>query len=144
MDERAFISRIDCAFPYDVESGLLLIREATQISTNACFMIGEELSRPPRSAVAPVDVRLHLLALLRQAFEHPLRDPILDAVATRIRGDGIELDAALALARQLEPYVNQLCALNIVYFACEGDEEQLMDAECDRIRERWAQSITGS
>lgn len=138
MTESDFISRIDCAFPYeDEEASAALVHEASQISTNACFMIGEELSRPPRSASPSIEGRLRTLSLLRKCFEHPMRDAVLGIVELRIRGGTISLDHALGLLQAIEPHRNQFCAMNIVYFACDAMEEDLIDSEWNRIRDRW-------
>lgn len=139
MTEQDFFDSVDCKFPYDDEAaGAELVREACRISANACFMIGEELSRPPRSVVAPIDVRLRILALLREGFEHPIRDKVLDVVATRISGGSLGFDETLALMREIEPFRNEYCAMNIIYFACDEDFDVQLDAEYTRIRSQWA------
>lgn len=137
MTETDFISEIDCAFPYENEAaGLELARKAFQISANACFMVGEELSRPPMSVPAPAEIRLRVLALLRGGFAHPLRDKVLDVAELRICGASIRVDGALALLREISDYRHQYCAMNIVYFACD-DVDGRVDAECERIRAEW-------
>jgi hypothetical protein len=80
---------------------------------------------------------LRLLRLLRQSFEHPLGDLVLDVVETRIRGGSIGVDDALAMHRQVEPHPNQYCAMNIVCFACDEDAGGVLEVECDRIGRRW-------
>src|SRR5262245_56133969 len=107
MTEEEFISRIDCAFPYEDEAaGAALMVEASQISSNSSFMIGEELSRLPRRARATTssEVLLRLLTLLRRSFEHPIRDMVLDVVDLRIRGGGLGLEQALELLKAIEPH----------------------------------------
>ncbi|MEI8256494.1 MAG: hypothetical protein WCJ30_12540 [Deltaproteobacteria bacterium] len=143
MTESGFISRVDCAFPYEDEAAAHgLIVEACGISTNACFMVAEELSRPPRSVRAPVETRLRLLAVLRQGFEHPLRDRVLAVAEAQIRGGCVGLADALALLREIAAHRHQHCALNIVYFACDEDVDDVLDAECTRIRDGWAAADT--
>jgi hypothetical protein len=135
--EEEFVAKIDCAFPYgDEEAASNLVKEACQISANACFMVGEELSRPPRGVAASVEVRLRLLALLRGGFEHPIRDRVLDVVAARISGRKLHIENALALLREVAPHRYQYCALNIICISCDDIDDQL-DAEYTRIRALW-------
>jgi hypothetical protein len=137
VTEQEFSSKIDCAFPYDDEAvASNFVREACQISANACFMVGEELSRRPSGSAASVDVRLRLLILLRSGFEHPLRDRVLDVVAAQISGERLPLRGALALLREIATHRHQYCAMNIVYFACDDVDDQI-EAGCARIRTLW-------
>lgn len=139
MTEEEFVRQIDCQFPYqDERAGLALVEEASKVSPNACFMIGEELCRPPHDAAPDVDSRLRVLARLRQAFDHPLREPVLEVVELRIRGGDLPVRDALTLLRRIGAYPGQYCAMNIVYFACDQDSSGELDEECDEIRECWS------
>ena len=138
MNEKEFIAGIDRRFPYEDESAAIaLVDEASRISPNACFMIGEELSRPPRSAAPGVDSRLRVLAHLRKAFDHPLRNHVLDVVELRVRGGGLSVSDAVATLGEVGAFPGQYCAMNIVYFACDADGSAELEDEYDQILQRW-------
>jgi hypothetical protein len=142
MNEDEFISMVDCAFPYEDEAeARRLIALAPAISSNACFMVAEELSRPPGGARATSEVRLGLLHQLRSAFDHPLREAVLAVAEKAILGGNIDLPAARALLGQVRLYPNQFCAMNVVYFACSYMESDNLDDECEQIREQWGSPL---
>lgn len=138
MTEVEFINQIDCRFPYTDEAvAFALVDQAARISVNACFMIGEELCRPPISVNAPAEMRLAILLRLRSAFQHPLRDRVLDAAEAAIRGQVVNSRDALAILQEAGQYRGQYCALNIVCACCGSTGEDEIQSEYESIVQRW-------
>lgn len=135
--ETEFAERIDCSFPYaDERAASSIVEEACRLSANACFLVAHELARPPRSADAPSEARLHLLAELRLGFQHPLRELVLNVAESMIRGRDFAVPEALILLQKVAVHRGQYNALNIVYFSCD-DANDIVNAEYNRIVTEW-------
>lgn len=138
MDESAFISSIECRFPYsDVAKARELTLRACQISPNAVFAVIDEITRPPLGEVVPAFLSDTILSLIEERLSHPLSRPVI-AMARRIAsGDNISVSDSVALLRKIESYPGQYVALSIAYFASD-DAEGVANAEYDRISAKWS------
>jgi hypothetical protein len=139
MNEREFISKIDCRFPYtDEQQANGLIATACSISSNAAFAIGYELGHPGRNADVPFQNRIRLLQVLQDGFSHPLKSEIIGLVEDAIRGRKKSLEDALTIMRKIAPYPGEYCALSIACFSCD-DVDGIADELFNGIAKGWQQ-----
>jgi len=135
--EAAFIREIDCRFPYDDEArASRLIEEAGGISANAAFMVVAEVVTPGRSAKVSVDRRLALLDEIERAFDHPLREMVLDVARRVVRGEGFGQAEVVGFLRRVEGHPGQYDALRVVS-SCPVDDFDEIDRIHEEIRARW-------
>lgn len=136
MTEEEFEREIDCRFPYADEGHAKdLIDLGLTISTNATFIVLEEICRPPRSAEVTAPKLQDYASYWRSKIEHPLADPILRCARSLIKGQKVPTAEALGIMNAVAEYPDQFGALNIVYFACEDVDEA--DRKSDEILDRW-------
>ena len=132
--EALFINDIDCKFPYlDRQRCVQLIDQALSISPNAIFAVIEEISRIPSSLKNSVSATtLHeLLLIIESKFSHPLKNMILAISRMLIDGSNQRVVDSISQMEIVGKYPRQFAALNIIYFSCEGDKDEL-----DQMREK--------
>ena len=142
-DERAFIERIDCRFPYsDLGEASALMEVALALSANASCMVVYELACPPQSQrVVTRDQRRKLLDLFSERFHHPLAVMILDVARRLIAEQMIMIAESIAHMKLVESFPNQYCALNIASSSLADDPDGLLDQEFERIVRSWTDRI---
>lgn len=135
--ETEFVSLIDCRFPYHdrAESQRLLVLGCS-ISSNAAFMVVEELARVPASVTVAPDRLLDLLEEVNTRLEHPIKELVIDVAKRFINGDRLSLSEARDAMREVAVFRNQFCALNVIYFAADEPWEEV-DSLYDEITGRW-------
>ena len=136
--EQEFLDAIDCRFPFgDRALAMQLIHEGCALSPNAGFALVDEIVRPARGVVAPVDLRRELLRSVFALLQHPLV-PVIAPLAERlVAGVEASVDEALAMMRKVAEHHGQYAALCIVYFSAD-DAAAVLDREDDVIRKAWA------
>jgi len=137
MDESAFISSIECRFPYlDRARAIAVTEEACSVSTNAAFAVVDELSRPPKGESAPQALSMELFSLIEQRLSHPLVQPILALARNLVAGQTVSVAESVSVLRQIEQFSGQYAALSVAYFACD-DVDGVADMEFNRITSTW-------
>ncbi|MFV8784455.1 hypothetical protein ACNKU7_18720 [Microbulbifer sp. SA54] len=135
MTEREFIESIDFGFPYeDKEKSMDLIAKGRAISANASFMVLHEIVRAPNEVAQ--ETKESLYHCWRNGFSHDLLDPVKEAAEALLANKFISVTRAIGLMCEIEKYINQYCALSIVYFSCD-DTEGLADQKYNEIIEQW-------
>lgn len=120
MTEAEFSSLIECRFPYrSREESIRLIELACSISTNAAFMVADELARPPRSLRVSKRRREALLGELDSRFEHALKQSVFPIVRRRIAGAELTIPEAVAAIRRIGSHPGQYAALVIAYMSAD-------------------------
>lgn len=127
-NEIQFLDKIDCNFPYqDRHESLLLIEEASTLSTNALFSIIEELCRIPESERSNIscEALLDLLYLTAQKLNHPLKELIVEVAYKMIRRQEITTHDVKTKMEIVKKYPGQYAALSTLYFSCDDNEGKL-------------------
>lgn len=137
MTEQEFISLIDCCFPYhDQDEASRLIVLGCSISSNAAYMVVEELARVPVSVKVSSERLLSLLREIDSHFKHPVKKLVTDIATRMIHGDLLTLSETLSAMREVAAFRNQYCALNTIYFSGREPWEDV-DILHDEITCRW-------
>jgi hypothetical protein len=140
--EQAFLSKIDCKFPYrDASKAAAFIAEAQSISSNAAFCVLYEIVCPPPSIGLPKQTQRELLATWIEYSTFPLAATIADLATPVIGGEGVPTERALAVMREVSSVDGQYAALAVVsHLAYQGVEEadfDLIDALEQETRNMW-------
>lgn len=142
MNEREFISLIDCRFPYhDRTEAERLIALGCSISSNAAFMIVEEIVRVPASVAVTAERRLDLLQKTVTRFDHPLKNLILSIAQQVIGGNGLALEQTICAMDEVAAFPNQFCALSVVYSSATEPWEEV-ERVFQQIVENWKAAAT--
>ena len=138
MAEASFANQIDARFPYDdLRVGLGLAEQGCAISSNAAFMVAEELARPPYGASAPRSHRLAVLDRIAELDRHPLCPLIVQVTRRQIDGEELPVAEAISVMKEIAAYPGQYAALSIAYFACD-DVDGEADAVFEEVRSSWS------
>lgn len=136
--EREFLEAIDCRFPFGNRiQAERLIEEGCGLSFNAAFALVDEISRPPRSAVASVELRLDLLGRVFDRLQHPLVAVIRPLAERLVAGGKATVEEALAIMRRVAEHPGQYAALSVACFSADDDTAGVVDQEDSLIRAAW-------
>lgn len=91
-----------------------------------------EICRKPDSARVSRQKRLAMLDAWSRENNHPLSPAVIEAAKALIMGDDLSVTRVPELMSEVQKYVNQYQALNIVYFACD-DVDGRADARYEEI-----------
>lgn len=137
MTEADFASLIDCRFPYnDRDASIALMDHANAISSNAAFMVLEEIARPAVSAEVSKETRLELIQEWRERTNHPLVSSMAKVARAMVHDKLYSVEDALIHMDQISCFKGSFAALNIAYFSCD-DADGLVDQANERIRGQW-------
>ena len=137
--EQLFEDRIDCNFPYnDKIESTKLISESIHYSTNAPFVIIQEIARIPFSERELVSQErlLELIAEIGKTFKHPLKSQLLDVAKLMIEQKEYPIDEAIKLMDEIRQHNGLWGALAIVYESSE-DQENRLENKFNEIRDQW-------
>jgi hypothetical protein len=138
MNEIEFIESIDACFPYkDERQWQALIKEGVQISDNASFMVLHEICRAPNEI--SIELQLKMLHDWEKAFDHPVKDLVIESGKAIIKGINIPVEKALEYLNQISKFKGLYNALAIVYFSCKDIDDKVSDLY-NQIRYDWKNS----
>ncbi|MCK0143955.1 hypothetical protein [Aliiroseovarius sp. F20344] len=137
MTEADFAGLIDCRFPYnDHDVSIALMDHANAISSNAAFMVLEEIARPVVSAEVSKETRLELIQEWRERTNHPLVSSMAKVARAMVHDKLCSVEDALIQMDQISCFEGNFAALNIVYFSCD-DVDGSVDQANRKIRSEW-------
>lgn len=140
MLESAFITSIDCRFPYDSPiKWRRAVNNASAISANATFMVIHELCRPPKRVDISEARAREILHYLLTHYRHPLLRILRPAIESHLQGRPLPVSKAKHLMRDVACHPGQYNALSICYFSCD-DKAGLLDPIYDNIIQSWESS----
>ncbi|WP_299986139.1 hypothetical protein [uncultured Ruegeria sp.] len=140
MNEAEFSQSIDCSFPYaNREEAIELIDVALSISTNAAFMVLEEMCRPPQGIDVEKETLLDLIDAWSNRVDHPLARSIVPIARLMAEGNHLSGREAEKVAKSIAGFKGQYSALNIAFFS-SNDANESLEIVINQIRERWDHS----
>ncbi|WP_170763954.1 hypothetical protein [Ruegeria lacuscaerulensis] len=140
MNEAEFSKSIDCAFPYaNREKVIELVDVALSISTNAVFMVLEEICRPPQSTGVAKETLSDLIDVWSERVDHPLARSVVPIARLMLEGTHLSVYEAEKAVRKIAPFEGQYSALNIAYFSCD-DTDGSVETVIHEVRGRWEHS----
>ena len=138
MDEMEFVKRIDACFPYtDEMQWRSLVKQGTQISDNAAFMVLHEICRAPEDVRR--EIRLQMLHEWEDHFDHPLKKLVVESGQAIIDGTYIPVEKAIKYLHQVAKFPGNYNALSIVCFSCDDTDGQV-DEVYNQIIDVWENS----
>ncbi|WP_170515338.1 hypothetical protein [Ruegeria atlantica] len=140
MNEAEFSKSIDCSFPYaNREEAIELIDTSLSISTNAAFMVLEELCRPPEGMAVAKETLLDFIDVWSKKVDHPLARLVVPIARLMVEGNYLSGREAEKVAKSIAAFKGQYSALNIAYFSSDDTDESL-ETVIHEVRERWDHS----
>jgi hypothetical protein len=143
MNEETFISSIDCRFPYEDESQWReLILQGKTISDNATFMVLHEIARKPYGNPVSEKQQLEMVdSWEAENKQHPLAEYVIEAAKAIIVDKPLPIATLLDYMNKVQDYRNQLCALNILCFACDEPDFEVVEEKYWAIVESWKEHV---